>query len=46
MIQNVIVPGNFTNKLELQLQVAKGVYYLKIITEENGSVTKALVITE
>ena len=46
VIQKIIVPGQSANQVELQLQVAKGVYFLKITTKENGSITKSLVITE
>jgi len=41
-----MVTGKFGNQVELQLQVAQGVYYLRIITENYGSITKTLVITE
>ena len=46
VINNEMITGKFGNQVELQLKVAQGVYYLRIITENYGSITKPLVITE
>ena len=46
IVNNKMVVDPITRQVELKLEVAKGVYYLKIITKDHGIVTKPLVITE
>ncbi|MCF8374699.1 MAG: T9SS type A sorting domain-containing protein [Bacteroidales bacterium] len=46
VVNNKMVVDPITRQVELKLEVAKGVYYLKIITKDHGIVTKPLVITE
>ncbi len=46
VVNNKLVKGKFNNQIGIQLQAAQGVYYLRIITDNYGSITKPLVITE
>jgi hypothetical protein len=46
VVNNKVIVDPITRKVELTLNVAKGVYYLKIITRDHGIITKPLVITE
>jgi hypothetical protein len=46
VIDNMKLVDDMNRLIELQIPAAKGVYYLRIITEGYGSVTKQLIITE